>query len=178
MTEHFTQNLFLVGPMAVGKTTIGKMLAEELDLEFIDSDQEIEHRAGTNIAWVFDVEGEESFRERESAVIEDLTARSGILLATGGGSILRPENRRCLISRGVVVFLDTTVELQIKRTEKDKKRPLLQNVDHVEVLTRLKAIRHPLYEEVADIRVFVGEETGRRVVQDIVRQLTEKNLLR
>lgn len=177
-TNHFNQNLFLIGPMGVGKTTIGRLLAEELSLEFLDSDQEIERRAGTNIAWIFDVEGEEGFRLRESAIIDALTKRKGVLIATGGGSILRSENRRWLVARGVVVFLDTSLELQIKRTEKDKKRPLLHNVDRATVLKELRHKRHPLYEEIADIRVFVGEETSRRVVNNIVRELKEKSLLK
>jgi shikimate kinase len=164
--------------MGVGKTTIGKLLAKELDLEFIDSDQEIEHRAGTNIAWIFDVEGEGQFRVRESAVIEDLTQRSKVLIATGGGSILRPENRKNLVSRGVVVFLDTSLELQIKRTEKDKKRPLLRSDDPASVLRKLKGERQSLYEEVADITVFVGQDSSKQVVNSIVRQLKSSALLK
>ena len=177
-TDHFTQNLFLVGPMGVGKTTIGRLLAQELDLEFVDSDHEIESRTGTNIAWIFDVEGEDGFRARESAVIDELTSRTGVLIATGGGSVLKPENRRCLVSRGVVVFLDTSLELQIKRTQKDKKRPLLQNVDHTEVLRDLKSIRHPIYAGIADIRVFVGEESAKHVVNNIIKKLKAQALLK
>lgn len=122
MRSPATKNIFLVGPMGVGKTTIGRSLAKELSLEFIDSDQEIEERAGADISWIFDVEGEEGFRDRESQVIDDLTQRSRILLATGGGSILREINRQRLSSRGVVIFLDTSLELQIKRTQRDRKR--------------------------------------------------------
>lgn len=115
------RNLFLVGPMAVGKTTIGKLLARELNLEFLDSDQEIENKAGAEIAWIFDVEGEDKFREREGSIIDELTQREGILLATGGGSVLRQSNRRYLQSRGIVVFLNTTLDNQIKRTIKEEK---------------------------------------------------------
>lgn len=163
--------------MGVGKTTIGKLLAQELDLQFIDSDQEIERRAGADIAWIFDVEGEEGFRDRETAVIEDLTEKHGILLSTGGGSVLRPENRQFLMSRGVVVHLDTSLELQIKRTVKDKKRPLLQGRNHRKVLTELKAKRDPVYQSVADITCFVGEETSKKVVSSILRQLKESSYL-
>lgn len=177
-TDHFNQNLFLVGPMGVGKTTIGRVLAQELNLEFLDSDHEIESRAGANVAWIFDVEGEEGFRTRESAVIDELTSRTGVLVATGGGSVLKPENRRCLVSRGVVVFLDTSLELQIKRTEKDKKRPLLQNVDHTSVLRDLKFKRHPIYSEIADIRVFVGDESAKHVVNGIIKKLKAQALLK
>jgi len=168
-----SRNIFLVGPMGVGKTTIGKFLAQELGLEFYDSDQEIEHRAGADIAWIFDVEGEEGFRARESAVINELTAMSGVVLATGGGSVLNAENRRRLRSRGVVVFLDTSLEVQMRRMERDKKRPLLQNVDHEEVLTVLKEERDPIYREVADIRIFVGDSSSRKTVSSILGQLKE-----
>ncbi len=163
--------------MGVGKTTIGKQLATELNLKFIDSDQEIEKRAGANIAWIFDVEGEEGFRIRESAIIDELTAMQGILLSTGGGSVLREENRKCLVSRGIVVHLDTSLDMQIKRTEKDKKRPLLQGADHREVLTRLKAERDPIYQSVADISYFVGEESSKKVVAGIMRKLHEAELI-
>jgi len=176
--QHFDKNLFLVGPMGVGKTTIGRLLAKELGLEFIDSDQEIEKRAGTNIAWIFDVEGEEQFRVRESAVIDDLTQRSNVLIATGGGSVLRPENRKNLVSRGVVIFLDTSLELQIKRTEKDKKRPLLQKDNPKSVLKDLKAKRHSLYEEVMDVYVFVGHESSRFIINLIINQLKQASLLK
>jgi len=173
-----SKNLFLVGPMAVGKTTIGKMLARELHLQFIDSDQEIEDKAGAEISWIFDVEGEPGFRDRESSVIDELTQRSGILLATGGGSILRKENRRKLQSRGIVVFLDTSLETQIKRTEKDKKRPLLQNSDPRKVLSDLKEQRDPLYQEVADIKMFVGNNSTRKTVTGILQQLKTDGLVK
>lgn len=163
--------------MGVGKTTIGKQLAQELDLTFLDSDQEIENRAGTNISWIFDVEGEEGFRVREAAVIDELTTRQGVLLSTGGGSILREENRKCLSSRGIVVHLDTSLELQIRRTEKDKKRPLLQGTDHRAVLTELKQKRDPIYKSIADISYFVGDESSKKVVTGIMRQLREASLI-
>jgi shikimate kinase len=165
------KNVFLVGPMGVGKTTIGRMLARELELEFIDTDLEIEDRAGADIAWIFDMEGESGFRERETQVIQDLTLHTGVLLATGGGSVLLEVNRQCLHARGIVVFLDTSVELQLKRTEKDKKRPLLQNADREKVLRQMKVNRQPLYEEVAHIRVFVGEGSSRRIVNGIIQKL-------
>ena len=172
-----THNLFLVGPMAVGKTTIGRLLASELGLEFIDSDLEIERRAGANVAWIFDVEGEDQFRERECRAIDDVTRREGVLLATGGGSVLREENRRHLSNRGVVVFLDTNVETQLRRTEKDKKRPLLQTDDPGKVLRRLKEERDPLYRGVADVRVFVGEAGSRKTVSNIMKQLKRQSLV-
>jgi shikimate kinase len=171
------RNLFLVGPMAVGKTTIGKLLARELRLQFIDSDQEIEKKAGADIPWIFDVEGEEKFRDRESSVLDELTQREGILLATGGGSVLRKENRRYLQARGIVVYLDTSLDTQIRRTEKDKKRPLLQNVDHRKVLSELRDARDPIYSEVADFKVFVGDANSRKTVSSILRQLKNNDLV-
>jgi len=171
------RNLFLVGPMAVGKTTVGRLLARELNLEFVDSDQEIEKKAGAEIAWIFDVEGEEKFRDRESAVIDELTGRDGILLATGGSSVLRPENRRCIQSRGIVVYLDTSVETQIRRTAKDRKRPLLQTPDRREVLAALKDARDPLYRELADFRVYVGDSNSRKTVASIIRHLKNNGLV-
>ena len=172
------QNVFLIGPMGVGKTTIGKMLARDLGLQFIDTDQEVENRAGANISWIFDVEGEEGFRLRETNVIDDLTQKSKVLLATGGGSILKPENRRFLRARGIVIFLDTTVEMQLKRTEKDKKRPLLQNGNPREILTRLKADRDPIYQELADIKVTLGDSNSRKIVNSIVRKLEQENYIK
>jgi shikimate kinase len=166
-------NIFLIGPMGVGKTTIGRSLAAYLRLEFIDSDLEIERRAGANIAWIFDVEGESGFRTREAAVIDDLSQREGILLATGGGSVLRAENRQHLRGRGIVLFLDTSLEMQIKRTAKDKKRPLLQTGDPVAVLRRLKVERDPLYNELADIKVTVGDNKTRRIMSMIMKKLDD-----
>ncbi len=175
---HGNQNVFLIGPMGVGKTTIGKLLAKELGLQFIDTDQEVERRAGADISWIFDVEGEAGFRIRETSVLDDLTQEPKVLLATGGGSILKPENRRYLCSRGVVVFLDTTVEMQLKRTEKDKKRPLLQQGNPKEILTRLKAERDPIFQELADIRVNLGESNSRKIVNAIIRKLEQENYIK
>ena len=161
--------------MGVGKTTIGKMLAKELGLQFIDTDEEVERRAGANIAWIFDVEGEPGFRERETAVLDDLTQLEDVLIATGGGSVLRPENREFLRTRGLVIFLDTSLDMQIKRTAKDKKRPLLQTDNPAAVLRELKTFRDPLYNELADIKVAVGDSSGRRIITSIVRKLGKIN---
>jgi shikimate kinase len=169
------RNIFLIGPMGVGKTTIGRSLAKHLHLEFIDSDQEIERRAGADIAWIFDVEGEPGFRDREALVINDLSQRQGVLIATGGGSILRPENRSCLRARGIIIFLDTTLEMQLKRTAKDTKRPLLRTGNPAAVLRELKQARDPLYNELADIKVVVGENGGKRVMGAIMKKLSELN---
>ena len=166
-------SLFLVGPMGSGKTTIGKQLARELALKFVDSDHEVEIRAGADITWIFDVEGEIGFRDRETKVLEELTLIPNILLSTGGGSILRTKNRRYLKSRGVVVFLDTTVDVQMQRIENDKKRPLLQG----EVLNQMKRYRDPLYEEVSDVKVFSGDSGSKRVVSNIIEGLVKKGFI-
>lgn len=172
--SHRSRNIFLVGPMAAGKTTIGRMLADELGLIFKDSDREIEQRTGADIPWIFDMEGEAGFRERERAILEELTLETGVLLATGGGSIEMQENRRNLQSRGIVVFLDTSVELQLSRTKKDKKRPLLRTENREKVLRELNKIREPLYNEVADIRIFTGDSGSKKMVSVIMENLREE----
>lgn len=169
-----TLNLFLIGPMGAGKSTIGKSLARELKLEFFDADQEIEKRTGADIGWIFDVEGEEGFRVRESKIIDELSQKQGIVLATGGGAILTPENRKHLAARGTVVYLFTTVEQQVERTLRDKRRPLLQEVDDRETtLQDLMVDREPLYEEIADITVSTDQRTVKSVTQEIIRALEE-----
>jgi shikimate kinase len=168
-----SKSIFLVGPMGVGKTTVGRMLARDLNLRFRDSDHEIEKRTGADIPWIFDVEGEQGFREREAKVIDDLTLAPDVLLATGGGAVLRDENRRCLSRRGTVVYLDTSVELQLKRTSRDKKRPLLQGGDQEQILRELRRVREPIYQSVADLKVIVGSGSSRKVAAEILRKLRE-----
>ncbi|MGE4348132.1 MAG: shikimate kinase AroK [Candidatus Berkiella sp.] len=172
-------NLFLVGPMGAGKSTIGKQLAKELKLEFCDVDQEIEDRAGADIAWIFDVEGEEGFRKREEIVIDELSQRQGLVLATGGGAILSAENRNKLAARGTVVYLFTTVEQQLKRTAKDKRRPLLQQKDmpREEKLDGLMESRDPLYREIADVIIDTDGRTVRSVALEVIRVLEKEHLL-
>ncbi len=165
------RRVFLVGPMGAGKTTIGRQLAQGLHLEFIDSDQEIEERTGADIPWIFDVEGEEGFRDRESKVIEELTQRDGIVLATGGGAVLRPENREALGARGTVVYLHATLEQQVARTARDRNRPLLQVEDPEARLRELMAQRDPLYREIADHVVETDGLPARTVAQNLVRTL-------
>lgn len=155
------RNIFLVGPMGAGKSTIGRHLAQQLHMEFVDSDTVIEERTGADISWVFDVEGEEGFRKREEAVLEDLTQEQGIVLATGGGSVKSKENRNRLSARGVVVYLETTIEKQLARTNRDKKRPLLQTDNPREVLEQLAEERNPLYEEVADYTVRTDDQSAK-----------------
>ncbi|GEM78203.1 shikimate kinase AroK [Vibrio superstes] len=168
------RNIFLVGPMGAGKSTIGRHLAQQLHMEFVDSDTEIEDRTGADIAWVFDVEGEEGFRKREEGVINDLTQEQGIVLATGGGSVMSKENRNRLSARGVVVYLETTIEKQLARTNRDKKRPLLQTDEPREVLEALAAQRNPQYEEVADYTVKTDDQSAKVVANQIVKMLEER----
>ena len=148
-----TPNIFLIGPMGAGKSTIGRLLSEELNIPFVDSDKVIVDKAGADIPWIFDLEGEDGFRLREEQAIDELTQQQGIVLATGGGAVVRDANRRFLRSRGFVVYLKTSVDQQIARTEKDKNRPLLQTDDPRAVLERLIAERGPLYEQTADLVV-------------------------
>lgn len=145
------QNIFLIGPMGSGKTSIGRQLAKLLQLEFVDCDHELESQTGASINLIFDVEGEAGFRARETRMLDQLTAKSGILLSTGGGAVCRPENRQLLQSRGFVVYLKTSVANQIKRLSQDKSRPLLQAEDRVQRLNALAGARNPLYENLADL---------------------------
>ncbi|GEA10149.1 shikimate kinase AroK [Alteromonas sp. KUL49] len=165
------RNIFLVGPMGAGKSTIGRHLADELHLEFFDSDQEIERRSGADIAWIFDLEGEDGFRKREENVINDLTDKQGIVLATGGGSVVNKAVRNRLSARGIVVYLQTTIDKQVARTQRDKRRPLLQNGDPEQVLRDLADNRNPLYEEVADYVVETDDQSARSVANQIISKI-------
>ena len=165
------RNIFLVGPMGAGKSTIGRHLADELHLEFFDSDHEIERKTGADIAWIFDLEGEDGFRKRELETINELTDKQGIVLATGGGSIITPAVRNRLSARGIVVYLQTTIDKQVARTQRDKRRPLLQNDDPEAVLIALSEERNPLYEEVADYVIETDEQSARAVANQIIGKI-------
>ncbi len=161
------RSLILIGPMGAGKSTIGRQVSSLLHYEFVDSDHEIEERSGADIPWIFDVEGEEGFRKRESAMIEELTQRSHIVLATGGGAVMREDNRRAIAAGGIVVYLRATVEQQLARTSRDQNRPLLQTSDPRSVLTKLMEVRDPLYREIADYVV----ETEQGGVKDVASKI-------
>ncbi|MEN0108934.1 MAG: shikimate kinase AroK [Pseudomonas sp.] len=165
------RNLILVGPMGAGKSTIGRLLAKELRLSFKDSEKEIEQRTGANIPWIFDVEGEAGFREREQSVIGELCELDGVVLATGGGAVLRPENRAALRAGGRVVYLHTSVDQQLDRTSRDRNRPLLRTANPGKVLADLMRIRDPLYREIADVIIETDERPPRMVVQEILERL-------
>lgn len=157
------QNIFLIGPMGAGKTTVGRLLAQTLAKTFLDSDREIETRTGASIPLIFELEGEAGFRAREKAMIDELTRREGVVLATGGGAILDPDNRRALAGRGLVVYLETSVDEQLRRTARDENRPLLRTADPRGRLEELLRIRAPLYREIADLTVNTDGLLGRRV---------------
>ncbi|MGH1430164.1 MAG: shikimate kinase AroK [Neptuniibacter sp.] len=170
-------NIFLIGPMGAGKSTIGRLLSQELNLEFVDSDKEIESRAGADIPWIFDVEGESGFRDREESVIESLSTQKGIVLSTGGGAVIRDANRSVLKEHGTVVYLNTSVAQQLDRTSRDKNRPLLQTADPESVLKDLMSVRHPLYLETADIIVKTDGRHPKTVVTEIIKQIKSQSVL-
>ncbi len=165
------QNVFLVGLMGAGKTTIGRILARKLGLKFVDSDHEIEARTGASIPWIFEIEGETSFRRREADVIRELCGQQGLVLATGGGAILNADSRALLKSRGTVVYLRATVNSILQRTAHDKNRPLLQTADPRKKLEELMAVRDPLYTEIADLVIDTGRPNVQSMVQTILTQL-------
>ena len=164
------QNLFLVGPMGAGKSAVGRQLANMLHLSFVDSDDEIESRTGVDIPFIFEKEGEEGFRKREAKVIDDLSAREGIVLATGGGAVVNPQNRNFLGARGFVVYLFTSVDQQVARTQRGRERPMLANGDSREILEDLMEFRDPLYREIADLTV----ETDGRRVKAVANEILDK----
>lgn len=170
-------NIFLVGPMGAGKTTVGRRLARLRDMQFVDSDHELEQRTGVDIPVIFEYEGEAGFRKREARMLEELTARTGIVLATGGGIVLDPANRGLLQSRGSVVFLRATVEQQLERTRHSRNRPLLDTDDRRARLESLATERDPLYQAVADLIIATSksraQNTARRVDRELKRVQSE-----
>lgn len=164
-------NIFLVGPMGAGKSTVGRQLAKTLGRDFYDSDKEIEKRTGVSISWIFEMEGEAGFRTREQKVIEELTNLKNIVLATGGGVVLAEENRRVLRSRGHVVYLSASVEQLMRRTSKDKSRPLLQTDNPKQQIADLLDQRDQLYRDVADIELRTGEQSIQHVVSGLIKKL-------
>lgn len=163
----YDQPLFLVGMMGAGKTTIGRSLARMLDREFVDLDHELEARCGVRVSLIFDIEGEDGFRKRETAALDECSRRRGIVLATGGGAVLAPENRKYLTERGIVIYLRASADELFRRVSRDRNRPLLQTADPKGRLRSLLQEREPLYEEVATLTF----DTGSMAVTQVVRCL-------
>lgn len=166
--------IFLVGPMGAGKTTIGKQLASALGLSFYDSDLKIQENTGVSISTIFDLEGEEGFRKRESHVLQALASTRNSVVSTGGGSVLKPENRRLMSSDGTVIYLYCDPQQQHERTRHDRNRPLLQGDDPLAKLTELFAQRDPLYRDVADMVIKTDRRPAHAVVQEILRMLSAR----
>lgn len=167
-------NIFLVGMMGAGKTTAGRLLARRLERRFIDSDHEIEARCGVGIPVIFEIEGEVGFREREARAIEEFTAQEGVVLATGGGAVLRAENRSRLAARGTVIYLHAPPEALYRRVRSDRNRPLLATEDPLGRLRELYAVRDPLYREIADLIIETGAQSARALSRTLLARVEEQ----
>ncbi len=170
------QNIILIGPMGSGKSTIGQLIAGRLNRDFYDSDYYIEEKTGVDIPRIFDIEGEDGFRTRETKALQELTSQKKLVIATGGGSVMRKENQQLLKSTGFIIFLDTSVNQQMARLRYDKKRPLLQTSNPREKLEKLFAERKPIYLNLADIRIRTDRKFARKVASEII-PLLPSNLI-
>lgn len=168
------KNIFLIGPMGAGKSTVGRHLARLLHKTFLDCDRELEERTGARISIIFELEGEAGFRSRERTMLQALTARDGVVLATGGGAILDPDNRSLLRRRGFNIYLNAPLELLAERTSRDRHRPLLQTEDRDDRIKTLLDERDPLYREVADMIVASDRRSAKLVAREILRRLKDK----
>ena len=166
-------NIILIGPMGSGKTSTGRMLAKEMGYVFADTDEEVTKRTGVSIAYIFDVEGEEGFRKRECLALKECLNDNNTVLSTGGGIVLSKENRDLLQDRGTVVYLQTSIRFQVKRTASNNNRPLLQNKDPEETLEKLMLTRTPLYEEIADIIIMTDNKSLQEMSKEIQRAINE-----
>ena len=166
-------NIILIGPMGSGKTSTGRMLAKEMGYAFADTDEEVTKRTGVSIAYIFDVEGEEGFRKRECLALKECLNDNNTILSTGGGIVLSKENRDLLQDRGTVVYLQTSIRFQVKRTASTNNRPLLQNKDPEETLEKLMLTRSPLYEEIADITIMTDNKSLQEMSKEIQRAINE-----
>ena len=166
-------NIILIGPMGSGKTSTGRMLAKEMGYAFADTDEEVTKRTGVSIAYIFDVEGEEGFRKRECLALKECLNDNNTILSTGGGIVLSKENRDLLQDRGTVVYLQTSIRSQVKRTASTNNRPLLQNKDPEETLEKLMLTRAPLYEEIADITIMTDNKSLQEMSKEIQRAIND-----
>ena len=166
-------NIILIGPMGSGKTSTGRMLAKEMGYAFADTDEEVTKRTGVSVAHIFDVEGEEGFRKRECLALKECLNDNNTILSTGGGIVLSKENRDLLQDRGTVVYLQTSIRSQVKRTASTNNRPLLQNNDPEETLEKLMLTRAPLYEEIADITIMTDNKSLQEMSKEIQRAINE-----
>lgn len=169
---HKRENIYLVGPMGAGKTTVGKRLANALKKEFLDSDQIIEMKTGVSISLIFEMEGEEGFRRRERNILEELTQRRDVVMATGGGVVLDELNRARLRSCGFVIYLNPPFERLIERTMRDRRRPLLQTEEPQARLQAIVTERDALYRQVADMVISGEHRTPAQVVREIIKELS------
>ena len=173
MKSKITDNIFLVGLMGAGKSTIGRRLAQELGKQFRDSDSEIEKKTGVSIDVIFDIEGEQGFRSRETGILKELVEERGIVLATGGGAVLAPENRELLRDNGMVIYLKATAEHLAGRVRLDRRRPLLQSGDKLAKIHELLSQRDPVYQQLADMVVETNNRSIPRVVREISKMIRE-----
>ena len=167
------ENIFLIGPMGAGKTSVGRYLAKQLSKHFYDSDEEIEKRMGVSLSWIFDLEGMTGYRQREMKVIDELSKLNHIVLSTGGGCVETLEIRDFLQQRGMVIYMEVSLATQLERLKKDKKRPLLQGDNPKDVLIRLWEEREPIYENIADFTVITDRRSVHDVSEDILNWLKQ-----
>lgn len=170
-------NIFLIGPMGAGKTTVGRLLAQKLSLTFIDSDHEIEAHTGVDIPLIFEKEGEQGFRKREAEIIDELTQMKNIVLATGGGAVIKEENRQHLINRGLVIYLQADIKYLLRRTRKDRNRPLLQGPDPESKLRKIMQEREPFYQQTADYVINTGKYSVQAIINQIIELQANQNVL-
>ncbi|MCZ6804502.1 MAG: shikimate kinase AroK [Proteobacteria bacterium] len=170
-----SNNIFLIGPMGVGKTTIGRQLAKKLSIRFYDSDHEIEQRTGADIPLIFEIEAEEGFRKRESQVIAELALLENIVLSTGGGAVVNPENRQVLLDNGLIIYLKSTPEKLFKRMAEDKRRPLLQSEDRLDKIKKILVEREPVYLAMANEIIDTDKINIKQIIQKILKLIENKS---
>jgi shikimate kinase len=168
-----SSNIILIGPMGAGKTTIGRQLAKKLSVSFYDSDHEIEERTGVKISLIFEIEGEEGFRRRETQVLRELSQMNNIVLSTGGGAVTQAENREVLKNNGYIIYLKSSPEMLLKRTANDKRRPLLQGENRLEQIRNILIEREPAYIEMADEIIDSEKMSIKQIIQKVLEQVNK-----